>query len=206
MKRHQTADHLLNTFLTLLLLHTTTTATALTLPLHPPTNISSPFPPPIRHCVADPTWSQYHHNIAPSCETALQSLLDDQSTYGPEPGTFISTPARSWASFPSVPHSLSLPIRYQSGQCVVAVVMVKMLVDRGVRFPELPRGRSWPYADMVGWGELGVEGGYVRATCGNGVGYAVVGREGGVAVVVVETGSWWDRCLGGLEGERIGVA
>lgn len=39
---------------------------------------------------------------------------------------------------------------------------------------------------------LGVEGGYVRATCGNGVGYAVVGREWGVAVVVVETGNWWD--------------
>lgn len=45
----------------------------------------------------------------------------------------------------------------------------------------------------------------MRATCGDGVGYAVVGREGGVAVVVVETASWWHRCLGGLEGEGEGV-
>lgn len=155
---------------------------------------------PIRHCVADPTWSKSHHNIAPDCEAAVDALEADRYTYGSSPGVFTYHARRSWVNFPNIHKTISLPKRYPSGQCVVAIVMVKAFETAGILFPELPPGKRYSYVDTMRWGDLVEPASYVRATCGNGVGYAVVGREGGVAVLILETGSRWDRYVLGMEG------
>ena len=209
--KHRHGVSLLSISLAFLTLPLLPSATALTLPtlsnqtiplsLQIPTNFSTTPPNgPIRHCVADPTWSKSHHNIAPSCESALLALTDDKQNYGSSPGIFTFSNGRSWAKFPDIGKSLTLPKRYQSKQCVVAVVMVKMFENAGLHFPELSDGKSWPYVDEVMWEDFIEPASYVRATCGNGVGYAVVGREMGVAVVILESESKWDRYIQGLRG------
>ncbi|KAL6717594.1 hypothetical protein ACLMJK_005509 [Lecanora helva] len=193
----------------------TTTTIALTLPtpstLQPTTNLTTPSKP-LTSCVASEAWSQFHHNIAPSCEAAVLKLSDDTSTYGPLPGTFTYHSHSSWITFPSSPHSnpIPLPKRYEYRSCVVAIVMMKMFENApaSLSLPELPR-RKWPYVDKARWGELVEPASYVRATCGNGVGFAVVGRFGGVGVVILESGSVWDRFIqgrvvAGEEGEGLG--
>lgn len=176
------------------------TIKALTLPPHnltilPPTLTGHS----IRNCVADPTWNPPSLLISPSCSSALLELSADAATLGPDPGLFIYNNGHSRAFFvnsDNYEQELSIPKRYVSGQCVVAVVMMKMFEEAGVKVPGLPRGR-WPDVEEVGWEKV-VEGGrYVRGACANGCGYATVGRRDGVAVVVWEVGSWWDRFVGG---------
>lgn len=76
--------------------------------------------------------------------------------------------------------------------------MMKMFEQAGLRVPGLPLG-VWPEEEVVRWGEVVEGGSYVRGGCANGCGYATVGREDGVAVVVWEVGSVWDRFVGGVE-------
>lgn len=49
----------------------------------------------IRTCVTDPSWSKFHHNIAPSFEAALRALADNESIYGSAPGIFTYSNGRS---------------------------------------------------------------------------------------------------------------
>ena len=128
--------------------------------------------PPTRNCIADPAWSQFHHDIAPSCENALLALADDSLIYGSSPGIFTYSPSHSWARFPSAASPLLLPKRYEYKQCVVAIVMMKMFDNAPIQLPEelLPMRGRWSFVDEVKWGEFIEPASYVRATCGNGVG------------------------------------
>ena len=149
------------------------------------------------HCVSDPTWNPRHLEIAPSCEDALVALSDDISIWGHHPGTFVYRPgARSTASFPGTRSSLPIPKRYVSGHCAVAIVMMKMFELSSIgQFPGLPDSviGKWRSRDMSTWKALIKPAEYVRATCENGCGYAVLGKDLGIGVAIWRTGSKWDR-------------
>ena len=155
---------------------------------------------PIRRCVADPSWSKFHHDIAPSCERALLALADDKSTYGSSPGIFTYVNGHSQVRFPETGKTLMLPKRYESQMCVVAVVMLKMFEDAPIRIPDLP-ARRWSYVDYAKWEDLIEPADYVRATCGNGVGFAIVGSTQAVGVLILEAESVWDDIIKNLPSE-----
>lgn len=150
-----------------------------------------------RQCVSDPTWNPQDRYIAPSCENALVRLSDDIDVWGIHPGTFTYRPgARSTASFPGVPHSLTLPKRYVHGDCVVAIVMMKMFEHSSIgQFPGLPDSiiGKWRGRDTSTWRAMIEPIEYVRATCENGCGFAVLGRDFGIGVVTWGAASIWDR-------------
>lgn len=150
-----------------------------------------------RHCVSDPTWNPRALHIASSCENALTALSDDSSTWGLHPGTFTyKTGGRSTAHFPGARSLLTLPQRYVSGDCVIAIVMMKMFERSSIgQFPGLPDSLEgkWHSIDSSTWKDLIEPAEYVRATCGNGCGYAVLGRELGIGIAIWGTGSKWDR-------------
>lgn len=158
----------------------------------------------IRNCVDDPTWNPPSLLISPDCENALLQLEDEGEGVSPRPGKFLYNNGDSIAIFPYSRPSASgyykeirLPRRYVSGQCVVAVVMMKMFEDQGIKVPGLPVGK-WPVNEEVTWKELVDGGSYVRSTCANGCGYGTVGASDGVLVVVWKLGSWWDQLTWGM--------
>lgn len=165
------------------------------LSLTSPTNLTDLWA--YRHCVSDPTWNPRELHIASSCENALVALNDDSSTWGPHPGTFTYQPdGRSTASFPGARSLLSLPKRYVNGDCVVAIVMMKMFERSNVgQFPGLPDSLigKWRTKDTIFWKDLIEPAEYVRATCENGCGYAVLGRVFGVGITIWGLESKWDR-------------
>ena len=63
------------------------------------------------------------------------------------------------------------------------------------QFPGLPDSLigKWPTRDTISWKGLVEPADYVRATCGNGCGYAVLGREFGIGIAIWGYGSKWDR-------------
>ena len=175
-------------------LRTESRAFAPSLSLTVPTNLTSLWA--YRHCVSDPSWNPQGLFIASSCENALVALWDDASTWGLHPGTFTYNPGgRSTAYFPGASSPITLPKRYVSGNCVVAIVMMKMFERSRVgQFPGLPDSLigKWRYRDTSTSNALVEPAEYVRATCENGCGYAILGREFGIGVVTWGTGSKWD--------------
>ena len=165
------------------------------LSLTSPTNLTKFWS--YRHCVSDPTWNPQTLFIASSCETALVAANDDIEIWGRYPGTFIyQAGARSTASFPGARSPLAIPKRYVSGNCVVAIVMMKMFERSSIgQFPGLPDSLigKWRSRDLSTWKGLIEPAEYVRATCENGCGYAVVGRDHGIGVAIWGVGSIWDR-------------
>lgn len=63
------------------------------------------------------------------------------------------------------------------------------------QFPGLPDSLigKWRKKDMSTWKDLREPAEYVRATCENGCGYAVLGRELGIGIAIWGTGSKWDQ-------------
>lgn len=175
--------------------HSQSLILAPSLSLTVPTNITDPWA--YRHCVSDPTWNPQTWHIASSCETALVALSDDSSTWGPHPGTFTyQSGGRSTAHFPGAPSLLTLPKRYVSGDCVVAIVMMKMFERSSIgQFPGLPDSviGKWRTRDTSTWKNMIEPAEYVRATCDNGCGYAVLGRGFGIGIAIWGLGSSWDR-------------
>ena len=103
---------------------------------------------------------------------------------------------RSTADFPGAPSILTLPKRYVSGDCVVAIVMMKMFERSSIgQFPGLPDSviGKWRSRDTSTWKDLIEPAEYVRATCDNGCGYAVLGRGFGIGIAIWGLGSSWDR-------------
>jgi len=173
--------------------------------LHPPTNLTWS----LKHCVTDPTWNPLDSEIAPSCDSALLAFSDEASIWGPNLGTFTYNKGRSTARFPGVGKTLAIPKRYVSGSCVVAVVMMELFEGKPQwQFPELPSPLSplpWPSEDQVSWREMVGQIGYVRSTCLNGCGYALVGRNRGIGVVTWGTNTKWDQFIMGILGEGNGT-
>ena len=149
------------------------------------------------HCVSDPSWNPPTLDIAPSCENALVELSDDISKWGRHPGIFVYRPgARSTATFPGAGSPLTIPKRYVYGHCVVTIVMMKMFEHSSIgQFPGLPDSvvGKWRSRDSSTWKDLIEPAQYVRATCPNGCGYTVLGRELAIGVAIWSTGSIWDR-------------
>ena len=149
------------------------------------------------HCVSDPSWNPPTLEIAPSCENALVELSDDISKWGRHPGIFVYRPgARSTATFPGAGSPLTIPKRYVYGHCVVTIVMMKMFEHSSIgQFPGLPDSvvGKWRSRDSSTWKDLIEPAQYVRATCPNGCGYTVLGRELAIGVAIWSTGSIWDR-------------
>ena len=160
-----------------------------------PTNLTKHWA--YRHCVSDPTWNPQTRHIASSCESALVALVDDSSTWGRHTGVFRYQPGgRSTADFPGAPSILTLPRRYVSGDCVVAIVMMKMFERSSIgQFPGLPDSviGKWRARDTSTWKEMIEPAEYVRATCDNGCGYAVLGKDFGIGIAIWAFGSSWDR-------------
>ena len=179
----------------LFILQTQSLALTPPLSLTVPTNITDLWS--YRHCVDDPTWNPRFAHIASSCENALVALWDDSSTWGRHPGTFIYSPGgRSTAAFPGARSLLTLPKRYVSGDCAVAIVMMKMFERSSIgQFPGLPDSviGKWRSRDTSTWKDLLEPSEYVRATCANGCGYAVLGKDFGIGVAIWGKGSKWDR-------------
>lgn len=76
------------------------------------------------------------------------------------------------------------------------------------QFPELPSPLSplpWPSEDQVSWREMVGQIGYVRSTCLNGCGYALVGRNRGIGVVTWGTNTKRDQFIMGILGEGNGT-
>lgn len=182
-------------FVSTLILRTHSLALTPSLSLTLPANLTDLWS--YRHCVADPAWNPQILHIASSCENALVALSDDSSTWGLHPGTFLYNPGGpSTAYFPGAHSVLTLPKRYVSGDCVVAIVMMKMFERSSIgQFPGLPGSLigKWPKKDTSTWKALIEPAEYVRATCGNGCGYAVLGKDFGIAIAIWGTGSKWDR-------------
>lgn len=182
-------------FFSLFIVHTESLALTPSLSLTVPTNLSDLWS--YRHCVSDPSWNPRLLHIASSCENALVALSDDSSTWGRRPGTFTYMPGRrSTAYFPGTSSFLALPKRYVSGDCVVAIVMMKMFERSSIgQFPGLPDSLigKWRSRDSSTWNDLIEPAEYVRATCENGCGYAVLGRDHGIGIAIWGTGSKWDR-------------
>ena len=63
------------------------------------------------------------------------------------------------------------------------------------QFPGLPDSviGKWRSRDSSTWKDLIEPAEYVRATCNNGCGFAVLGRELAIGVAIWRTGSKWDR-------------
>lgn len=189
---------ILSFLISLFILHTQSLALTPSLSLTVPTNLTDLFGLwSYRHCVSDPTWNPRTVHIASSCENALVALSDDSSTWGLHPGTFTYNPGgRSTAYFPGARSLLTLPKRYVVGDCVVAIVMMKMFERSSIgQFPGLPDSviGKWRDKDSSTWKDMIEPAEYVRATCGNGCGYAVLGREHGIGIAIWGTGSRWDR-------------
>jgi len=155
----------------------------------------------LKQCVDHAGWNPSSKEIAPSCESALLDFADDAGFWGPHPGTFDYNNGRSTARFPGVGKTLAIPKRYVSGPCVVAIVMMKMFEGKPQwKFPHLPTLPSpWPSEDQVLWIEMVGQLEYVRSTCKNGCGYAVVGRDSGIGVVTWGTSSEWDKFVRGMK-------
>ena len=181
--------------ISLFILHTQPLALTPFLSLTVPTNLTDLWS--YRHCVSDPTWNPRGLHIASSCENALVALSDDSSTWGLHPGTFTYQPGGgSTAYFPGARSLLTLPKRYVNGDCVVAIVMMKMFEGSSIgQFPGLPGSLigKWRTRDTSFWKDLIEPAEYVRATCGNGCGYAILGREFGIGIAIWGIGSKWDR-------------
>ena len=77
--------------------------------------------------------------------------------------------------------------------------MMKMFEDGDWQVPMLPKG-TWPEKDEVQILDLVEPVTYVRATCTNGCGYALVGRNHGVVVTVWGANSKWDKFVKGKKG------
>ena len=126
------------------------------LSLTSPTNLTDVWS--YRHCVSDPSWNPQGLYIASSCENALVALSDDSLTWGLHPGTFVyKSDGRSTAFFPGAPSLLTLPKRYVNGDCVVAIVMMKMFERSSVgQFPGLPDSLigKWRTRDTIFWKDL----------------------------------------------------
>ena len=186
---------ILSFLISLFTLHIESLALTPSLSLTVPTNLTHLWS--YRHCVSDPTWNPRPLHIASSCENALVALSDDSSTWGLHPGTFTYRPGgRSTAYFPGARSLLSLPKRYVSGDCVVAIVMMKMFERSSIgQFPGLPDSLigKWRPRDSSTWKDLVEPAEYVRATCRNGCGYAVLGRDFGIGIAIWGAGSPWDR-------------
>ena len=150
-----------------------------------------------RHCVSDPSWNPRIWHIASDCENALVDLADESSHWGLYPGTFTYNPGgQSTAEFPGAPSRLTLPKRYVRGNCVIAITMMKMFERSSTgQFPGLPDSLigKWRSKDTSTWKSLIEPAEYVRATCDNGCGYAVLGRDVSIGVAIWGTGSKWDR-------------
>ena len=80
--------------------------------------------------------------------------------------------------------------------CVVAIVMMKMFERSSIgQFPGLPDSvvGKWRSKDSSTWKALIGPVEYVRATCENGCGFTVLGRELAIGIAIWRTGSIWDR-------------
>lgn len=179
----------------LFIVHTQSLALTPPLSLISPINLTDVWT--YRHCVSDPSWNPQNLHIASACENAFVAFSDDTLIWGLHTGTFTYRPsARSTAYFPGKPSVLTLPKRYVSGECVVAIVMMKMFERSSIgQFPGLPDSLvgKWRSRDTSTWKRLIEPAEYVRATCANACGYAVVGRDFGIGVAIWEKGSIWDR-------------
>ena len=74
--------------------------------------------------------------------------------------------------------------------------MMKMFEGSSIgQFPGLPGSLigKWRTRDTSFWKDLIEPAEYVRATCGNGCGYAILGREFGIGIGIWGIGSKWDR-------------
>ena len=186
---------ILSILVSICILHVQCLVLTPSLSLMVPTNLTNQWA--YHHCVSDAAWNPQTRHIASSCETALVALRDDSSTWGPHTGDFRYQPGgRSTAHFPGAPSILRLPKRYVSGDCVVAIVMMKMFERSSIgQFPGLPdsvKGK-WRTRDTSTWKNLIEPAEYVRATCDNGCGYAVLGRSFGIGIAIWGLGSPWDR-------------
>ena len=79
---------------------------------------------------------------------------------------------------------------------MVAIVMMKMFEHSSIgQFPGLPQSvvGKWRSRDSSTWQALIEPAEYVRATCENGCGFAVLGRELAIGIAIWRTGSKWDR-------------
>lgn len=181
--------------ISLFVLHTRSLVLIPSVSLTLPTNLSGLWS--YQHCVSDTRWNPRTLDIAPSCENALVALSDESTTWGLNPGIFTYRPgARSTAFFPGARSFLTLPKRYVSGDCVVAIVMMKMFEHSSTgQFPGLPDSLigKWRSRDTSTWKDLLEPASYVRATCGNGCGYTVSGKGFGIGIAIWGTGSKWDR-------------
>lgn len=135
--------------------------------------------------------------ISSDCEEALVALEDDHRIYGSIPGVFQWDSGNPMARFPESSHVLFIPKRYVRGQCVIAIVMMKLYEEHsphydfpgisGIRLPT-----PFPTVERVSWLDIQHGAGYVRATCDNACGYALLGRERGVGVAIWKKDNLWD--------------
>lgn len=147
-------------------------------------------------CVQQRPWNP-PLEIAPDCEEALVALEDDHRIYGSIPGVFRWDNGNSMARFPESSHVLFIPKRYVRGQCVIAIVMMKLYEEHSPRydFPGIAGIRPptpFPAVERVSWLDIQHGAGYVRATCDNACGYALMGGERGVGVAIWKRENFWD--------------
>ncbi|KAL9614035.1 MAG: hypothetical protein Q9167_001450 [Letrouitia subvulpina] len=147
-------------------------------------------------CVHRRPWNP-QLEIAPDCEEAFVVLEDDERFYGTIPGVFDWDNGNSMARFPGSAHTLLIPKRYVRGQCVIALVMMKLYEEHsphydfpGISSLRIPR--PFPTSERVSWLDIQRAAGYVRATCDNACGYALLGRDRGVGVAIWKKDNLWD--------------
>ena len=158
-----------------------------------------------KHCVRVSGWNPPDKELAPSCEVALNAFADDGLVWGPNTGTFTYSNGQGMARFPGSGKFLRLPKRFVYGGCVVAVVMMKFFEGKPQwQFPDLsdPTG-GWSSEDRVTWVDMVEQIEYVRSTCVNGCGYAILGQESSIGVTTWATNCKWDKYVKRLEENEI---
>ena len=147
-------------------------------------------------CVNEKHWNPKEH-LSTGCEEALVRLEDDSNIFGDTEGLFSFNSGHSVARFPGAFHSLWLPKRYADRDCVIAIMMMKLWEETKptYKFPGISslRPSSWPDIDRASWRDIREAAGYIRSTCPNSCGYALVGRGKGIAITIWLRGNFWDK-------------
>lgn len=154
------------------------------------------------HCVpAEVSSWTLERFIGHDCQIALGQLTQEATLYGNSMAVFKYNNGHSIALFTKSRQApLNIPRRYSHGQCVLAIVMMRVFGRYWPRyaFPgmELQRPPNWPTTARSFWPAISEEAHELHLRCHNGCGYSFLGGPAtGIGIVAWGLNSEWDRYI-----------
>lgn len=154
------------------------------------------------HCVpaGASSWTPERF-IGHDCQMALGQLAQESTIYGNSMAIFKYNNGHSIAFFTKSRQApLNIPRRYSHGQCVLAIVMMRIFGTDWPRyaFPEMEQQRppNWPTTARTFWPAISEEAHELNLRCHNGCGYSFLsGPATGIGIVAWGLNSQWDRYI-----------